>query len=172
MFDFPSSRNEWRLDIVSILAVLGESNIKIHAQAISASRLCPVCFQYLRPYSASHARSDCLQQQPSREPACYGMAWQLQRNCNEGGFKSIDTFRYPSYDIDIKASHLGACINGVFLKGLAAGTNTNRENITGWGGDWITFYGEWRRDSEDEPVSSKYVREHMANRQERNYLQV
>ncbi|KAI4129174.1 MAG: hypothetical protein LQ341_006595 [Variospora aurantia] len=40
MFDFPSSRNEWRLDIVSILAVQGESNIKIHAQAITASRFC------------------------------------------------------------------------------------------------------------------------------------
>ncbi|KAL8987175.1 MAG: hypothetical protein Q9177_003593 [Variospora cf. flavescens] len=40
MFDFPSSRKERRLDIVSILAVLGESNIKIHAQAITASRFC------------------------------------------------------------------------------------------------------------------------------------
>ena len=40
MFEFPTSRNAWRLDIVSILAVLGESNIKIHAQAITASRLC------------------------------------------------------------------------------------------------------------------------------------
>lgn len=40
MFEFPSSRNAWRLDIVSILAVLGETNIKIHAQAITASRIC------------------------------------------------------------------------------------------------------------------------------------
>ena len=40
MFEFPSSRNAWRLDIVSILAVLGESNIKIHTQAITASKLC------------------------------------------------------------------------------------------------------------------------------------
>ena len=40
MLEFPSSRNAWRLDIVSILAVLGESNIKIHAQAITASRFC------------------------------------------------------------------------------------------------------------------------------------
>ena len=40
MLESPSSRNAWRLDIVSILAVLGESNIKIHAQAITASRFC------------------------------------------------------------------------------------------------------------------------------------
>ncbi|KAL9600857.1 MAG: hypothetical protein Q9219_002899 [cf. Caloplaca sp. 3 TL-2023] len=40
MFEFPSSRNAWRLDIVSILAVLGESSIKIHAQSITASRFC------------------------------------------------------------------------------------------------------------------------------------
>ncbi len=38
MFDFPLTRNSWRLDIVSILAVLGENNIKIHAQSITASK--------------------------------------------------------------------------------------------------------------------------------------
>jgi len=40
MFEFPSSRNDWRLDIVSILAVLGENNIKIHAQAMTATNWC------------------------------------------------------------------------------------------------------------------------------------
>lgn len=40
MFNFPLTRNSWRLDIVSILAVLGESNIKIHAQSITASKFC------------------------------------------------------------------------------------------------------------------------------------
>ena len=39
-FEFPSSRNAWRLDIVSILAVLGESNVRIHAQSITASKMC------------------------------------------------------------------------------------------------------------------------------------
>ncbi|KAG8526121.1 uncharacterized protein KY384_000114 [Bacidia gigantensis] len=34
------SRESWKLEIVSILAVLGESNIKIHAQTITASKVC------------------------------------------------------------------------------------------------------------------------------------
>ena len=37
---FPTPHTAWKLEIVSILAVLGESNIKIHAQAITASRWC------------------------------------------------------------------------------------------------------------------------------------
>ncbi|KAL9012305.1 MAG: hypothetical protein Q9173_002926 [Seirophora scorigena] len=61
------------------------------------------------------------------------------------------------------AFHLGACMNGVFLKGPADGTGINRGDVAGWGGDWITFYGEWRRDSNDEPAGGKYVRDHMAN---------
>ncbi|PPJ59752.1 hypothetical protein CBER1_09507 [Cercospora berteroae] len=40
MLEFPSTRNSWRLDIVSILAVLGESNIKVNAHLITASPTC------------------------------------------------------------------------------------------------------------------------------------
>ncbi|KAI4172279.1 MAG: hypothetical protein LQ348_006807 [Seirophora lacunosa] len=81
----------------------------------------------------------------------------------KAGVKSIGFFRDPGYGIDVKVSHLGACMNGVFLKGLADDTGINRGDVAGWGGDWITFYGEWRRDSDDEPAGGKYVRDHMAN---------
>jgi hypothetical protein len=40
MIQFPSSRNAWRLDIVSILAVLGENNIKFNAHLINLSWTC------------------------------------------------------------------------------------------------------------------------------------
>ena len=35
MLEFPTPRNDWRLDIVSILAVLGESNVKLNAHLIT-----------------------------------------------------------------------------------------------------------------------------------------
>lgn len=81
----------------------------------------------------------------------------------EAGVTSIPTFRDPEYGLDAKASHLGACMNGVFLEGQASGTDTNRADVAGWGGDWMTFYGEWRRDSENEPAGGQYARDHMAN---------
>jgi hypothetical protein len=40
MLEFPSARNTWRLDIVSILAVLGENNIKFNAHLINLSWTC------------------------------------------------------------------------------------------------------------------------------------
>ena len=40
MLEFPTARNDWRLDVVSILAVVGESNIKIHVQPLTATSLC------------------------------------------------------------------------------------------------------------------------------------
>ncbi|KAL9599255.1 MAG: hypothetical protein Q9219_003957 [cf. Caloplaca sp. 3 TL-2023] len=81
----------------------------------------------------------------------------------KAGVTFVDTFRDPEYDLEIKASHLGACMNGVFLKGQAAGTDTNRADVAGWGGDWMTFYGEWRRDHDKQPSGGKYVLDHMAN---------
>jgi hypothetical protein len=40
MLHFSSNRNDWRLDAVSILAILGESNIKLNAHLITSTRLC------------------------------------------------------------------------------------------------------------------------------------
>ena len=40
MFGFSSSHADWKLDAVSILAVLGESNIRIHAHTITFSKFC------------------------------------------------------------------------------------------------------------------------------------
>jgi hypothetical protein len=40
MLEFPSTHNNWRLDVVSILAVLGENNIKLNANLINLSWTC------------------------------------------------------------------------------------------------------------------------------------
>jgi hypothetical protein len=37
---FPASRDQWRLDVVSLLAVIGESSMSKHAQPLTASWLC------------------------------------------------------------------------------------------------------------------------------------
>ena len=81
----------------------------------------------------------------------------------KAGVSSLATFKDPEYGLDVKISHLGACMNGVFVKEPAGGTDTNRADVTGWGGDWMTFYGEWRRDNDDEPKGGKYCLDHMCN---------
>jgi hypothetical protein len=40
MLHFSSTRADWRLDAVSILAILGESNIKLNSHLITSTRLC------------------------------------------------------------------------------------------------------------------------------------
>ena len=110
--------------------------------------------------------------------------------------KMIRTLKDPGTGIDIKVSHLGACMNGVFVYGQAPGRATNRADITGWGGDLITFYGDWRnagqggtrsggggkrrslssRTRDDElqrraaavPNGGDYARQHLATRKDDN----
>ncbi|KAL8928050.1 MAG: hypothetical protein Q9172_001105 [Xanthocarpia lactea] len=79
------------------------------------------------------------------------------------GVTFIDNFLDPEYGIDVKVSHLGATMNGVFLEGKPSGTGTNRADVTGWGGDWMTFYGEWRRDINTQPDGRQYCLTNMAN---------
>ena len=63
---------------------------------------------------------------------------------NKAGIQMIDFIVEPEYHQQIKVSHLGACINGVLVAGEAGPQSTNAGDVTGWGGDLITFYGEWQ----------------------------
>ncbi|KAL9127255.1 MAG: hypothetical protein Q9217_003835 [Psora testacea] len=86
------------------------------------------------------------------------------RHVQAAGVTMLDTFPDPEYaGLNVKISHFGACMNGVFLKGKPATGDTNRGDVAGWGGDWMTFYGEWRRDAGKEPSGGAYTRAHMAN---------
>jgi hypothetical protein len=37
-----------------------------------------------------------------------------------------------------------------------------RGDVAGWGGDWLTFYGEWRRDIGAYPSAAAYCRQKLA----------
>jgi len=78
------------------------------------------------------------------------------------GVQMIRQVRDPFYGIDLKVSHLGASCNGVYLHGRPAGTATNRGDVADWGGDWMTFYGEWRRDSASYSSGLTYCQEKLA----------
>ena len=67
----------------------------------------------------------------------------------------VSTYPDAKFNVQVHAAHFGACMNGVFLKGnklVATGHDISRADVVGWGGDWITFYGDWRNSG----VSSGY----------------
>ena len=80
------------------------------------------------------------------------------------GVQMLDTWPDPEFPgLNAKISHFGACMNGVFTQGAAPAGRINRGDVTGWGGDWITFYGNWRRDKDQIPSGGDYARLRMAN---------
>ncbi|MEV4628145.1 glycoside hydrolase domain-containing protein [Micromonospora sp. NPDC049523] len=74
----------------------------------------------------------------------------------------VERFRDPFYGVDVMVSHLAASCNGVYLQGRPPGTTTNRGDVAGWAGDWMTFYGEWRRDSHSYSSGYTYCMERLA----------
>ncbi|KAI4212292.1 MAG: hypothetical protein LQ351_005005 [Letrouitia transgressa] len=89
------------------------------------------------------------------------------KHVEAAGVTMLDTYPDPEFPgLNVKISHWGACTNGVLLKGKSPGLETNRADVAGWGGDWMTFYGEWRRDSDGTPSGGDYARAHMVNLQD------
>ncbi|SCD67710.1 hypothetical protein GA0115245_112588 [Streptomyces sp. di188] len=78
------------------------------------------------------------------------------------GVRMIRDVRDPFYGIDLDVAHFGASCNGVLLKGKPSGTSTNRGDVADWGGDWMTFYGEWRRDSDSYSSGLTYCQDWLA----------
>jgi hypothetical protein len=56
---------------------------------------------------------------------------------------------------------LSSACNGHFLN-PAAGPSINRGDVTGWAGDLMTFYGEWRRDSASYASGYSYCQQFLA----------
>ena len=83
----------------------------------------------------------------------------------KAGVTMMDTYPDPEYPgLNCNIAHFGASLNGVFIKGVVSPlSDNNRADVAGWGGDWMTFYGEWRRDHDDNPDGGDYVRKYMVS---------
>jgi peptidoglycan hydrolase-like protein with peptidoglycan-binding domain len=70
--------------------------------------------------------------------------------------------REPFYGIDIHVEHWAASCDGALVVAPATGTASGRADVAGWGGDWMTFYGEWRRDSASYSSGLTYCQDKLA----------
>ncbi|WP_217370957.1 glycoside hydrolase domain-containing protein [Nonomuraea antri] len=78
------------------------------------------------------------------------------------GVQWISEVRDPFYGIDLDVAHFGASCNGVYVAPPPSGIGVSRSDVAGWGGDLLTFYGEWRRDSESYSSGYTYCQEKLA----------
>jgi hypothetical protein len=79
------------------------------------------------------------------------------------GLHLMRSFGDLTFGVAYKTSHFGAACIGVYQHGRAPEIGVNRGDITGWGGDWITFYGDWRRDKVDYLNGYDYCHDRLAS---------
>lgn len=73
-------------------------------------------------------------------------------------------YQDPMWSVNIKISHLMASMNGVYLLGTPAPlTTVNRADVAGWGGDWITFYADWRNAISTSPDGEAFCKANLAS---------
>jgi hypothetical protein len=79
------------------------------------------------------------------------------------GVSMIRELMDPFYGIPIGVAHIGATCNVVYLRGKPTGVMlTDIGDVAGWGGDLMTFYGEWRRDSGSYADGYTYCQQKLA----------
>ncbi|MBV2156553.1 glycoside hydrolase domain-containing protein [Kitasatospora sp. SUK 42] len=83
---------------------------------------------------------------------------------NDRGMTVRGSFKDPFSGQDIGAEHMLATANAHYLKPQQASDikTTGAGDVGGWGGDIITFYGEWRRDSETTSSGYTYCMNRLA----------
>jgi hypothetical protein len=70
----------------------------------------------------------------------------------------LPDLREPFYGIDLHVEHWAASCDGVLVVEPATGTATGRADVA----DWMTFYGEWRRDSASYSSGLTYCQDKLA----------
>ncbi len=82
---------------------------------------------------------------------------------NEHGAYLMREFKDSFTGHELGSEHLMASCSGHYLEPQPSNPKSvNRGDVAGWGGDLMTFYGEWRRDSESYASGHTYCMELLA----------
>ncbi|WP_062354133.1 glycoside hydrolase domain-containing protein [Herbidospora yilanensis] len=85
------------------------------------------------------------------------------RFVKNAGVTPLREFTDPFHGIGLKVSHLAAACNAVHVAPPPLPiVAENGSDVAGWGGDLMTFYGEWRRDSGSYASGYTYCAERLA----------
>ncbi|GAA4242275.1 hypothetical protein GCM10022254_74700 [Actinomadura meridiana] len=82
------------------------------------------------------------------------------RYAKNSGIRMIETFPDPFYGVNYKVRHFAVAAEGIYTNGKANNV-ANRGDFCGWGGDWVTFYAEWRRDSDTYSSGYDYCKAYL-----------
>ncbi|WP_216212399.1 glycoside hydrolase domain-containing protein [Amycolatopsis aidingensis] len=82
---------------------------------------------------------------------------------NEHGAYLKREFKDSFSGHELGTEHLMATCNGHYVEPPPSNSKSvNRGDVAGWGGDLMTLYGEWRRDSDSYPSGYTYCMDKMA----------
>ncbi|MER5401428.1 glycoside hydrolase domain-containing protein [Streptomyces sp. NPDC002599] len=92
-----------------------------------------------------------------------GIDWSFVEYANDHGAELLDHFTDPFTGSDLGPQHLLATAVGHLLKPSPSNPGTISEgDVAGWAGDLMTFYGDWRRDSDSYASGYTYCIECLA----------
>jgi hypothetical protein len=78
------------------------------------------------------------------------------RQVDATGLEHVKFIADEVFPVSIKTTHLAAACTGVYEQGRPEPDTTNRGDVTGWAGDFITFYGDWRREHHTFPSGYEF----------------
>ena len=78
------------------------------------------------------------------------------------GLAPVRQIQDPGTGLDLHVSRIAAAADGGYGQARPAEGVACRGDVAGWGGDWMTFYGEWRRDIGAYPSAAAYCRQKLA----------
>jgi peptidoglycan hydrolase-like protein with peptidoglycan-binding domain len=78
------------------------------------------------------------------------------------GLAPVRQVQDPGTGLDLHVSRIAAAADGGYDHGRTPRGAVCHGDVAGWGGDWMTFYGEWRRDVGAYPSAAAYCQQKLA----------
>ncbi|RZU48694.1 putative peptidoglycan binding protein [Krasilnikovia cinnamomea] len=97
------------------------------------------------------------------------IVWPWENLFTSRNLTPMRTLREPNTGIDYSIAHWAYSCEGVLAGGTVEDPNGfNASDVAGWGGDLMTFYGDWRRESNRVPSGLAFCREKLARQTDDN----
>jgi len=78
------------------------------------------------------------------------------------GLAPVREIQDPGTGLALHVSRIAAAADGGYGHGRPPAGVASPGDVAGWAGDWLTFYGEWRRDLATYPSGAAYCRQKLA----------
>jgi peptidoglycan hydrolase-like protein with peptidoglycan-binding domain len=159
-------KNVWRSGSDPAVASVNDPAVTADDLVANVDRLHQLAIQYGGGHAADRLVLQYLRHETHRDDQWRTLLGPIDAGfvaaVDAAGVAPVRQIQDPGTGLELRVSRIAAAADGGCGHGRPHERVARRGDVAGWAGDWMTFYGEWRRDVGAYPSAAAYCQQKLA----------